>query len=136
MSEETKKLLPCPFCGGEADLEHYTVGTWDDPEDRYEVDCTRCNASIESQSTEAEAVEAWNKRAETTVETLMRVFAYDAICGVCDKRKERTAKVTHRDKFYISCKKYDYGKCSACEAYVNKGDLYCKRCGAKLDWGE
>lgn len=97
MSEETKKLLPCPFCGGEADLEHYTVGTWDDPEDRYEVDCTRCNASIESQSTEAEAVEAWNKRAETTVETLMRVFAYDATCGVCDKRKERTAKVDRMD---------------------------------------
>lgn len=72
----------------------------------------------------------------TNPRTLIKVFAYDATCGVCDKRKERTAKVTHRDKFYISCKKYDYGKCSACEAYVNKGDLYCKRCGAKLDWGE
>lgn len=69
-------LLPCPFCGGEAesysyeaerdifdphslgyvDTEYYDVwGCW----------CKECEAMVPEKRTEAEAVIAWNTRAES-----------------------------------------------------------------------
>ena len=49
----TDKLLPCPFCGGEA---HYDKD-WKD------VQCIVCNARIFNHfKTKREAVEAWNNR--------------------------------------------------------------------------
>lgn len=80
MSEGNFMLLPCPFCGGEADLVHYTVGSWDDPEEIFEVECTRCNASIEAQQTDHEAVEAWNRRGQTAKVDWMDGDPYCA-CG-------------------------------------------------------
>lgn len=70
MSEELK---PCPFCGGEAELREYR--RWlDFPKemvDGYEVicvnrDCIIYHADDVWFKTEAEAVEAWNTRAERT----------------------------------------------------------------------
>ncbi|MBQ9784280.1 MAG: Lar family restriction alleviation protein [Clostridia bacterium] len=51
MSEEIK---PCPFCGGEAEL--YSGGI------KY-VLCKECLATSCDFKTEAEAIEAWNRRA-------------------------------------------------------------------------
>lgn len=54
----TTELLPCPFCGGEARM----LGTkerWFNPA------CSNAECGCEwtdSYATEAEAVEAWNKR--------------------------------------------------------------------------
>ena len=87
------ELNPCPFCGGEAHA--YKNNLWHVACERAHNGCVTMSAFV----TEAEAIEAWNRRAETTVETLMRAFAYDATCGVCDKRKERTVKV--RDQHQI-----------------------------------
>lgn len=47
-------LLPCPFCGGEAE-------TWDGAGPWYAV-CTRCGAVGSPHLTEAEAIAAWNTR--------------------------------------------------------------------------
>ena len=57
MSEELK---PCPFCGGEARLVSAFLGT------AYIVLCDTCNAAIKTRRTEAEAMAAWNTRAERT----------------------------------------------------------------------
>jgi hypothetical protein len=46
------KLLPCPFCGGEAKLDEYCG--------RYNVFCT--SEQCGWHDTAAEAIEAWNKR--------------------------------------------------------------------------
>ena len=68
------KLKPCPFCGGEAEIQHdYSseIG------DQWVVDCLnegccmmhqtgawdRVNVTTGWRSTESEAVEAWNRRA-------------------------------------------------------------------------
>lgn len=54
------KLLPCPFCGGEAETQNtYAIGVW-------EVFCIVCGAHTgypPGGCTEAEAIEAWNRRA-------------------------------------------------------------------------
>ena len=48
-------LLPCPFCGGETSVRLYYKG-------RYAVHCNRCDAHMELDNTEADAIEAWNTR--------------------------------------------------------------------------
>ena len=53
-------LKPCPFCGGEAEIEKKTgfdrkiIGAW--------VTCSGCGANTLTYSTEKVAIEAWNKR--------------------------------------------------------------------------
>ena len=59
-------LKPCPFCGGEAELvEHEVVGYQTD----FYVECVTCDCIMcmggLCYPTENEAIEAWNKRAET-----------------------------------------------------------------------
>lgn len=65
MSGETKKLLPCPFCGGGPVWDYYTVGVWDESEDRWNVTCDTCGITFEEGfKTRKEAIEAWNRRAD------------------------------------------------------------------------
>lgn len=52
-------LKPCPFCGGEANVK-----MWCEPDTPYLVMCESCKASVNDYATEAEAIEAWNRRAE------------------------------------------------------------------------
>ena len=55
------KLKPCPFCGREdirakiMNHEGYDVGI---------VFCINCGAQIRAFNSQAEAIEAWNRRAE------------------------------------------------------------------------
>lgn len=51
-------LLPCPFCGHRAETQQYGLRT-----EAWAVWCVECNAQMESISTEAEAITAWNRRA-------------------------------------------------------------------------
>lgn len=58
------ELLPCPFCGGEAHVFHYSSAIRD------EVWRAVCDKPFCAQGpdgyTEAEAIEAWNTRVERT----------------------------------------------------------------------
>lgn len=59
------ELKPCPFCGGKADAQNtYAIGVW-------EAFCTVCGAHTGYPAggcTEAEAIEAWNRRANDALE--------------------------------------------------------------------
>ena len=52
----TTELLPCPFCGGEAE-------TWDGM-GLWHIVCAKCGTVSSPCLTEAEAIAAWNTRAE------------------------------------------------------------------------
>ena len=52
----TMKLLPCPFCGGEAEL---IINPF---YQRKAVKCKKCYASIGMFDSAEQAIEAWNRR--------------------------------------------------------------------------
>ena len=102
-------LKPCPFCGGQAELFKGKFGFW-------HVKCGgRPECSVlpltNSASTEAEAIAAWNSRAE------------------------RTCEIKHVKGGAM----YDVWRCSACgyefvesvsEASIVQN--YCPNCGARV----
>ena len=49
----TEKLKPCPFCGGEAEVEGERI---------FWVSCQKCWVETSSFNTLEEAIEAWNRR--------------------------------------------------------------------------
>ena len=56
------ELKPCPFCGGEAELFTYGDG-------KFLPKCSVCWGMIEEWfSSEEEAAEAWNRRADNAVD--------------------------------------------------------------------
>lgn len=48
-----KELLPCPFCGGEADIEG---------SEHHYIYCKNCFADTRTYGSKAEAIKAWNTR--------------------------------------------------------------------------
>lgn len=53
--EVANELLPCPFCGGKAEIDRYTIKPY--------VSCTRCGCSMpDRHQTVEQAIEAWNTR--------------------------------------------------------------------------
>ena len=110
MSDSNATLEPCPFCGGEAE-------TWDGA-GPWHVVCTECGTIGSPCLSEAEAIEAWNTRAERTCHN---VHEYRDSNGVlhCDAR---------------------IFKCSECGFKANDfyGDdeqsfpRYCPNCGARV----
>ena len=58
MSENEVKLLPCPFCGGEAFIVHRSGG-W--------IYCVECGAESGYFNTLEKAIEAWNRRVNNDI---------------------------------------------------------------------
>lgn len=57
MAENKKaiELKPCPFCGGEAELDSDDLCYW--------VNCKKCGASVDTSYIEEDVAKEWNKRA-------------------------------------------------------------------------
>lgn len=106
----SETLKPCPFCGGEAWVIQIL-------EDLYAVECRKCWTRTGTyQPTEAEAIEAWNLRAERTAKVI-----------------EHDASITDTDGYKYQRSEY---LCGNCKKKVIGGDEYCSHCGARLDWSE
>ena len=102
------KLLPCPFCGGEAQVARTAAGYWaaycEEPM------CGR----VGNFKTEAEAIEAWNTRAERTCRMTDR-----GECSECGAYIVRAWTEVH--DFNGDMKRIDL-----------RSHNYCPNCGAKV----
>lgn len=67
------ELKPCPFCGGEA--EYRPVGFLSDPCGY--VKCKNCGVKQYWYSPKKEAIEAWNRRAESEELKFTRDFIHE-----------------------------------------------------------
>ena len=112
------ELLPCPFCGCTA--IYVTRTHYYDPEDTVSIFCNGCKAHVTleqneaegiNEKTEAEAIEAWNTRAERTCNPFKR------------------ASFGFRDGV-----EFGIWECSACGCEINPKHIpnYCPNCGAKV----
>lgn len=102
------KLLPCPFCGGEAQVARTAAGYWaaycEEPM------CGR----VGNFKTEAEAIEAWNTRAERTCRMTDR-----GECSECGAYIVRAWTEVH--DFNGDMKRIDL-----------RSHNYCPNCGARV----
>ena len=66
----SETLLPCPFCGGEADIEEIPGSPFTNDPYMWAVGCEECNIGW-YEETKEEAIAAWNRRAgdDTNVAT-------------------------------------------------------------------
>ena len=103
------ELLPCPFCGGEADVIDYDDECW------VAHQCAN-GTSVETNSyeTEAEAIAAWNSRAERT----------------CKWELEHSG--TPYDKWRCSKCGYLFVEPRCDQGYTDLEPNYCPNCGAKV----
>lgn len=111
------ELLPCPFCGSEAELHPaYDIDT--DDVDGYFVICRNKNCTAWPETaeypTEAEAIEAWNTRAERTchIDPFVKDEFRGYQCTNCGIRKG----IYKTDGLLVA----------------HMGFNYCPNCGAKV----
>ena len=84
------ELLPCPFCGGEAELTGF-----DAPE--YWVWCPSCKASTDAHTCKGGAIEAWNTRYDQQLDAIPATEENMARYGWVRERTCFADEVTHRD---------------------------------------
>lgn len=116
------KLLPCPFCGGPAEIltaESMNGGYL------FGIMCNDCRSRGDVYDTEAEAIAAWNTRAERVGERKTINKTGDFVTH--DSRAERTCE-NESDSGFI---------CSACgfgdfDGFHGYRPNYCPNCGAKV----
>lgn len=91
------KLLPCPFCGGEAELEDVGREGFDGHIEDWYVACKKCGIHLYSPNewenvNKEDAAKAWNRRQSVsgTLEEIKRIIC-DAYCkqpDIWDDKKE------------------------------------------------
>lgn len=146
----TIELLPCPFCGGEADEYEGDYGNG--------IYCMMCGAMVgelihlEYMTTRRvsidEAIAAWNARAEQTCEFVECGICkfYHADIQLCEygippcskfERNELNARAERTCEFkpFRSDTNEEgerQGICSVCSAYMHEQFCFCPNCGAKV----
>lgn len=120
------ELLPCPFCGGEADVIDYDDECW------VAHQCAN-GTSVETNSyeTEAEAIAAWNSRADYHGYEQAAIEAWESI-KAWNSRAERTCHIEY--PYYGDAPVINgQPQCSECKTEFAVGAFphYCPNCGAR-----
>ena len=124
------ELLPCPFCGGEAQMGVNKESTVRE----YFAGCVNCHIRLYKVGykrfyTETEAISAWNARADTEYGA---VPATDENMAKYGWVRERTCRADYRGGGYGIGGWY----CSECGGYmhddIQQDMAYCPNCGRRV----
>lgn len=132
----TKELRPCPFCGGTDAAIVMTKRVFDNALG-YLVMCADCGGAVGLNvdteftaftdfGTEAEAAEAWNTRAATTIGQV----AVEVVPTV------RACRMEPLNAFYTDLNglnQTEWGVCSNCGTASPIDATYCCECGRKVE---
>lgn len=122
------ELLPCPFCGGEAEVYGDRVCLHDGREYFYpSCKTVGCPGGMTPDGefgynhimaeTEKEAISIWNTR----------VYPKEVQEALEKQKPKKPAGVLRKGGFLL-------GPCRSCGAVVNTGNRFCRICGQKQDW--
>ena len=125
----TDELLPCPFCGGEADEYEGDYGNG--------IYCLKCGAmvgepihldyQIAERVTYEQAATAWNRRSVTA----SAVYGYKAAERTCHRVD------VNGYGFRFECSECGYVAITHnCETRLDELPNYCPNCGARVVGGE
>lgn len=119
------ELLACPFCGGEARIFALQIGKG------WRVVCSKpfC-AQGPNGDTEAEAIAAWNSRADYHGYEQAAIEAWESI-KAWNSRAERTCHIEgsyYDELFDETCTNLSCGHA----IWQNESPNYCSECGAKV----
>ena len=120
MKATEKELKSCPFCGGEAKIEHI-----DDDYLCYAI-CTKCYATAQGflnypgSNSEEKAVYAWNRR-------VGELPAAD----VADVQEVKHGYWQNKYRSGTTIKEGVVSSC--CDMWNNRKSLFCPNCGARMD---
>lgn len=119
------KLLPCPFCGGKAKIARDVTCGYE----TFWAHCLECHSQANYGHTEAEAIEAWNTRADDyrhAAEYWQRMYE--------ESFTERTCEEFGSLRIWQEC--YVWSHDLSCGHEVDTLDMeppnYCPNCGAKV----
>lgn len=115
---ENEKLLPCPFCGGEAG--YYVPGM------KGHVYCKGCGAMSDGSSTNRDP--DWTQEEARLWNT--RVYHPKEVQEAIEKQNPKKPDGgIDKYGFVIGC-------CKSCDAVIDGDCQYCPHCGQKLDWSD
>ena len=117
--KDSQILRECPFCGGEASKRLFYKG-------KYRVHCNVCDAhSGDVCETEAEAIAAWNSRADYHGYEQAAIEAWESV-KAWNSRAERTCKQSRLfNLVWSECSSESY------EWHGNELPSYCPNCGRR-----
>lgn len=126
-NNRTTELLPCPFCGGEAEKMTSSDGFTS-------IGCLKCNplfGIMVQRKTEAEAIAAWNTRADDyrqAAEYWQRMY---------EDEFRRTCELTRVKMFPGTDCNFVCWICSVCgRTNDEQAPNYCPNCGARVIKGD
>ena len=129
------ELLSCPFCGGEAETltAESMYGGY-----LFGIMCNDCRSRGDVYDTEAEAIAAWNSRADYHGYEQAAIEAWESI-KAWNSRAERTCEFSIKDNMNETEGMGDvWIECSACNCvfdfYADEWLMkmsYCPSCGAR-----
>lgn len=118
---KTPELKPCPFCGGEAEIDSDEYGDGPNRMSCTRVYCSNCYCETDWNTgiyDFKDAIDIWNTR----------VYPPEVQAAIeRDKPKEPIVKVSKYGKNYF---------CPTCDNDVSETYDCCSACGQRLDWRE